>query len=149
MYIYSYCVLFTLCMNVILALTGMCKKQSYRMVMRSILCHSHTCILSSLLLFHHVQQHSGLKRMFLPIVYYVKHHDPRLDHCLLCVDHYTTEVWQGCSVDRVSDSRSKDLRLRFEPHQEHKKICESFSASTTPVCIRTLKNDHVHTLKIL
>ena len=46
--------------------------------------------------------------------------------------------WRGCSVDRASDSRSKDPR--FEPHQEHKKnlwefFQDSLSVCPTPLCV--------------
>ena len=64
--------------------------------------------------------------------------------------------WVG-SVGRASDLRSKDLR--FEPCQEHKKnvkvfpsqkcCADSLSACPTPECIRTHKNDHVRTLRVL
>ena len=72
--------------------------------------------------------------------------------------------WWGGSIGRVTDSRFDDPR--FEPHQEHKKICEFFQVKNVihslshcqcarPLCyiysnnIRTHKNDQVCTLKIL
>ena len=72
----------------------------------------------------------------------------------------TEKGWQGGSVGRASDSRSKDQR--FEPRlcQEHKekyvrvfpsqKSCaDSLSVCPTPVCTHMHKNDDVRTLKIL
>ena len=98
---------------------------------------------------------------------------PVLDQCKVCIPpsinlnsftknciQITSELWRGGSVGRALDSRSKGPRLEPCLRQEHKKIlCEIFQIKNVvltrcrcaqpPMCIRTHKNDHVRTLKIL